>query len=123
MSSSRTPCRKSKGEDLRRCPRYLSDQRLMENGYQAKLKYIRTVCDTIRQPARKRSVSKRRYTMHHFGRAYFLLDVLFSNIKHLFFQPCDKELLVILHIHLKAPIMIGKKKAHVCALITAMGSD
>ncbi|KAF7972111.1 hypothetical protein HWV62_18942 [Athelia sp. TMB] len=40
------------------------------------------------------------------------IDVLFSNIKHLFFQPCDKELLVILHIHLKAPIMIGKKKAH-----------
>lgn len=41
-------------------------------------------------------------------------DVLFTNIKHLFFQPCDKELLVIVHIHLKAPIMIGKKKAHVC---------
>lgn len=41
-------------------------------------------------------------------------DILFSNIKHLFFQPCDHELLVILHIHLKSPIMIGKKKAHVC---------
>ncbi|KIJ60617.1 hypothetical protein HYDPIDRAFT_32041 [Hydnomerulius pinastri MD-312] len=40
------------------------------------------------------------------------IDVLFSNIKHLFFQPCDKELLVIVHVHLKAPIMIGKKKAH-----------
>ncbi|KAI0080592.1 FACT complex subunit SPT16 [Panus rudis PR-1116 ss-1] len=40
------------------------------------------------------------------------IDVLFSNIKHLFFQPCDHELLVIIHIHLKAPIMIGKKKAH-----------
>ncbi|KAJ8589733.1 FACT complex subunit SPT16 [Rhizopogon salebrosus TDB-379] len=40
------------------------------------------------------------------------IDVLFTNIKHLFFQPCDKELLVIVHIHLKAPIMIGKKKAH-----------
>lgn len=40
------------------------------------------------------------------------IDVLFSNIKHLFFQPCDKELLVIVHIHLKAPIMIGKRKAH-----------
>ncbi|PAV23533.1 FACT complex subunit SPT16 [Pyrrhoderma noxium] len=39
------------------------------------------------------------------------IDVLFSNIKHLFFQPCDHELLVIIHIHLKAPIMIGKKKA------------
>lgn len=40
------------------------------------------------------------------------IDVLFSNIKHLFFQPCDKELLVLVHIHLKAPIMIGKRKAH-----------
>ncbi|KAF9567635.1 FACT complex subunit SPT16 [Agrocybe pediades] len=39
------------------------------------------------------------------------VDVLFSNIKHLFFQPCDHELLVIVHLHLKAPIMIGKKKA------------
>ncbi|THH01723.1 hypothetical protein EW026_g1029 [Hermanssonia centrifuga] len=35
-----------------------------------------------------------------------------SNVKHLFFQPCDHELLVIIHVHLKAPIMIGKKKAH-----------
>ncbi|KAF8531659.1 FACT complex subunit SPT16 [Gautieria morchelliformis] len=40
------------------------------------------------------------------------IDILFSNIKHFFFQPCDHELLVILHVHLKAPIMIGKKKAH-----------
>ncbi|KAI0797833.1 FACT complex subunit SPT16 [Abortiporus biennis] len=40
------------------------------------------------------------------------IDVLFSNVKHLFFQPCDHELLVILHIHLKAPIMIGKKKSY-----------
>ncbi|KAI0086290.1 FACT complex subunit SPT16 [Irpex rosettiformis] len=40
------------------------------------------------------------------------IDILFSNVKHLFFQPCDHELIVIVHIHLKAPIMIGKKKAH-----------
>jgi len=40
------------------------------------------------------------------------IDILFTNVKHLFFQPCDKELLVIIHIHLRAPIMIGKKKAH-----------
>ncbi|GLB35147.1 putative fact complex subunit spt16 [Lyophyllum shimeji] len=38
------------------------------------------------------------------------IDILFSNIKHLFFQPCDYELLVIVHLHLKSPIMIGKKK-------------
>ena len=38
------------------------------------------------------------------------VDVLFSNIKHLFFQPCDNELLVIIHVTLKSPIIIGKKK-------------
>lgn len=38
------------------------------------------------------------------------VDVLFSNIQHLFFQPCDHEMAVILHIHLKTPIMVGKKK-------------
>jgi len=40
------------------------------------------------------------------------IDILFSNIKHFFFQPCDHELFVIIHVHLKSPIMIGKKKAH-----------
>ncbi|KAL1410609.1 FACT complex subunit spt16 [Vanrija albida] len=38
------------------------------------------------------------------------IDLLFSNMKHLFFQPSEKELVVLLHVHLKAPIMIGKKK-------------
>ncbi|KAI9699299.1 MAG: FACT complex subunit spt16 [Candelina mexicana] len=36
--------------------------------------------------------------------------ILFSNVKHLFFQPCAHELIVIIHVHLKNPIMIGKKK-------------
>ncbi|KAK8204948.1 FACT complex subunit-domain-containing protein [Phyllosticta capitalensis] len=39
------------------------------------------------------------------------IDILFSNIKHLFFQPCQHELIVIIHVHLKNPIMIGKRKA------------
>ncbi|KAI9729207.1 MAG: FACT complex subunit spt16 [Cirrosporium novae-zelandiae] len=38
------------------------------------------------------------------------IDILFSNIKHLLFQPCAHELIVIIHIHLKTPIMLGKKK-------------
>lgn len=38
------------------------------------------------------------------------IDILFSNIKHFFFQPCEGELFVLLHCHLKHPIMIGKKK-------------
>jgi len=39
------------------------------------------------------------------------VDVLFSNVKHLFFQPSQHELIVIIHVHLKNPIMIGKKKS------------
>lgn len=38
------------------------------------------------------------------------VDILFSNVKHLFFQPCDHELIVIIHVHLVNPILIGKKK-------------
>lgn len=38
------------------------------------------------------------------------IDILFSNIKHLFFQPCKEELIVVIHCHLKSPIMIGKRK-------------
>ncbi|RCI02345.1 FACT complex subunit spt16, partial [Rhizopus stolonifer] len=37
-------------------------------------------------------------------------NILFSNVKHLFFQPCDSELLVLIHVHFKNPILIGKKK-------------
>lgn len=38
------------------------------------------------------------------------IDILFSNVKHLFFQPCTSELIVLIHVHLKDPIMVGKKK-------------
>jgi nucleosome binding factor SPN SPT16 subunit len=38
------------------------------------------------------------------------LDVLYSNIKHAIYQPCDKTTIVLLHFHLKDFIMIGKKK-------------
>ncbi|KAL9941411.1 FACT complex subunit spt16 [Verticillium nonalfalfae] len=38
------------------------------------------------------------------------VDVLFSNVRHLFFQPCQHELIVIIHIHLKDPIVYSNKK-------------
>lgn len=38
------------------------------------------------------------------------VDILFSNMKHIFFQPCDNEMIVLIHIHLHHPIMVGKKK-------------
>jgi nucleosome binding factor SPN SPT16 subunit len=45
---------------------------------------------------------------HHLGNQK--IDILFGNIKHLFFQPCVGELIVIIHVHLINPIMIGKRK-------------
>ena len=38
------------------------------------------------------------------------VDILFDNIQHFFFQPCDDEMIVAVHCHLKNYIMIGKKK-------------
>ena len=38
------------------------------------------------------------------------IDISFSNVKHFFFQPCDGELIILVHIHLVDAIMIGKKK-------------
>ena len=38
------------------------------------------------------------------------LDLIFKNIKIAFFQPAEKEIIVLLHFHLRDPIMIGKKK-------------
>ncbi|KAI9834479.1 MAG: FACT complex subunit spt16 [Phylliscum demangeonii] len=38
------------------------------------------------------------------------VDILFNNVKHLFFQPSAHELIVLIHVHLRNPIVIGKKK-------------
>lgn len=38
------------------------------------------------------------------------VDILFSNVRHIFFQPCQQELIVVIHIHLKDPIIVGNKK-------------
>jgi len=38
------------------------------------------------------------------------VDIIYSNIKHGIFQPCENEIMVLIHFHLKNPIMIGKKK-------------
>lgn len=39
-----------------------------------------------------------------------LLDILYSNIKHCIFQPCDRTTVVLIHFHLKDFIIVGKKK-------------
>ncbi|KAI0566036.1 Creatinase/Aminopeptidase [Gracilaria domingensis] len=38
------------------------------------------------------------------------VEIIYANIRNAFFQEADKELLVILHFHLKNEIMIGTKK-------------
>lgn len=38
------------------------------------------------------------------------VDILYNNIKHAFYQPCDGEMIILLHFHLKNAIMFGKKK-------------
>ena len=38
------------------------------------------------------------------------IDILYNNIKHAFFQPCDGEMIILLHFHLKNAILFGKKK-------------
>lgn len=39
------------------------------------------------------------------------IDIIYSNIKHSFYQPCENELIVLVHFHLFNPIMIGNKKS------------
>jgi nucleosome binding factor SPN SPT16 subunit len=41
------------------------------------------------------------------------IDVLYSNIKHAFFQPCEGTVSVIIHFELKHPIKVEKKKTNV----------
>lgn len=40
------------------------------------------------------------------------LDILYRNVKHGFFQPCDNEMIILIHLYLHRPIMVGKKKSN-----------
>jgi len=39
------------------------------------------------------------------------VDLIYHNIKHAIFQPVEQELTVLLHFHLRNPIMVGNKRA------------
>lgn len=39
-----------------------------------------------------------------------IVDIAYENIRFAIFQPCDRELIVLIHFHLKYPILVGKKK-------------
>lgn len=49
------------------------------------------------------------------------IDVLYNNIKHAFFQPCDNEMIILLHFHLKNPVLWGKKKYKDVQFYTEVG--
>uniref|UniRef100_A0A3Q3J6N8 FACT complex subunit n=1 Tax=Monopterus albus TaxID=43700 RepID=A0A3Q3J6N8_MONAL len=38
------------------------------------------------------------------------VDILYNNIKHAIFQPCEGEMIIVLHFHLKNAIMFGKRR-------------
>ena len=38
------------------------------------------------------------------------IDIIYRNIQHAIFQPCENDQVVLLHFNLKDPIMVGKKK-------------
>ncbi|KAI1297269.1 FACT complex subunit spt16 [Halotydeus destructor] len=49
------------------------------------------------------------------------VDILYNNIKHAFFQPCDGEMIILLHFSLKNAIMFGKKKHNDVQVYTEVG--
>ena len=49
------------------------------------------------------------------------VDLIYENIKHAFYQSCDKELIVLLHFHLHNPIMVGNKKTKDIQFYTEVG--
>lgn len=38
------------------------------------------------------------------------VDIIYSNIKHAIYQPCENDQVVLIHLHLIDPILMGKKK-------------
>ncbi|EGD75018.1 hypothetical protein PTSG_07243 [Salpingoeca rosetta] len=49
------------------------------------------------------------------------VDILYSNIKHAFFQPPEHEVQILLHFHLKNAILIGKKQHKDITFYTEIG--
>lgn len=49
------------------------------------------------------------------------VDLLYSNMKQAFFQPSRSEMIVLLHFHMKSPIIISKKKHRDIQFYTEVG--
>lgn len=50
-----------------------------------------------------------------------VIDVLFSNIKNCFYQPCDEEMIILIHFHLKVATVVGKRKVYDIQFYTESG--
>lgn len=51
------------------------------------------------------------------------IDITFNNIKNAFFQPCDGEMIILLHFHLHSPILVGKAKSYDVQFFTEAGTQ
>lgn len=49
------------------------------------------------------------------------VDIMYNNIKHAIYQPCDGEMIILLHFNLKNPIMLNKRKHFDIQLYTEVG--
>lgn len=49
------------------------------------------------------------------------VDIMYNNIKHAIYQPCDGEMIILLHFNLKNPIMLNKKRHFDIQLYTEVG--
>ncbi|XBW35606.1 hypothetical protein QEN19_001180 [Hanseniaspora menglaensis] len=71
--------------------------------------FIRPSPETKRVPGTL-TIHENGLRYNSFSKADSRVDIVYSNIKNLFFQSSKGELVVIIHIHLKNPILMGKKK-------------
>ncbi|KAK9171452.1 FACT complex subunit (SPT16/CDC68) family protein [Cryptosporidium meleagridis] len=51
------------------------------------------------------------------------IDILYTSIKHAIFQPVENDLIVILHLHLKHSIWLGKKKTQDIQFYSEVGNQ
>ena len=49
------------------------------------------------------------------------IDILYSNVSHAFYQPCDNEMIILIHFHLKNAIVFGKRKQTEVQFYTEVG--
>nr|CAB3266708.1 FACT complex subunit SPT16 [Phallusia mammillata] len=49
------------------------------------------------------------------------VDILYNNLRHAIFQPCDHEMIIVLHFHLRNAMMFGKKRQTDVQFYTEVG--